>query len=333
MTANTSFYVGDTDYLAKLNGLLEPNAVFNGAMQVARRAVPSLSTAYQFGSVEGFAVKAGGTVGAGTITQDTAATVGRTGYALHVSGATLTGSGEIYVRHRIESRDAKAFKNQTASFSAKVLHDVGSAVTVTIYVYKADAVNDFTTTTAIGNNGGTSVASATATEVQYESVAMGDCSNGIEIVIYFNCGAVTTKNFRVTEVQARPISIVLPFMNRPLAEELVRCGRRFKTSFKDGTAPATNPGSIDHASSADSSGGSFAIVHSELFEVPMVKAPTVTLYNPVAAANTIRNVTAASNIAGASSGSSATKLLIFVNSVATTAADQLAVCWTADSEL
>jgi hypothetical protein len=333
MTANPYFFVGDDDYLAKLNGMFEPNACFNAAMQVARRAVPNLSTSYQFGSVEGYAVKAGGTVGAGTITQDTAATIGRAGYALHVSGATLTGSGEIYVRHRIESRDAKAFKNQTASFAVTVLHDVGSAVTYTITVRKPTVADDFTSVTDIGNNGGTSVASGTSTQVQYESVAMGDCSNGIEIEIKAACGAVTTKNFRFTEMIARPIAIVLPFMARPMAEEVARCNRRFKTSFKVGTAPTTNPGSIDHGSVADSSGGNFAIVVDAIFEVPMVKAPTITLYNPFAAANTIRNVTAGTNIAGSSSGSSASKLLIFVQSVATTAGDQLAVCWTADAEL
>lgn len=333
MTANPSFFVNDDDYLAKLNGLFEPNACFNAAMQVARRATASLSTSYQFGSVEGYAVKAGGTVGAGTITQDTAATIGRAGYALHVSGVTLTGSGEIYVRHRIESRDAKAFKNQTASFACTVLHDVGSAVTYTITVRKPTVANDFTSVTDIGNNGGASVASGTSTQLQYESVAMGDCSNGIEIEIKAACGAVTTKNFRFTEMIARPIAIVLPFTARSMAEEMARCCRRFRTSFKWGTAPTTNPGSIDHASVGDSSGGNFAVVADEIFETPMVKDPTVTIYNPSAAANSIRNVTAAANIAGSSAGSSATKLLIFVSSVATTAADQLAVCWTADAEL
>jgi hypothetical protein len=331
MTANPSFFVNDGDYLAKLNGLFEPNACFNAAMQVARRAVPSLSTSYQFGSVEGYAVKAGGTVGAGTITQDTAATIGRAGYALHVSGATLTGSGEIYVRHRIESRDAKAFKNQTASFACTVLHDVGSAVTYTITVRKPTVANDFTSVTDIGNNGGASVASGTSTQVQYESVAMGDCSNGIEIEIKAACGAVTTKNFRFTEMIARPIAIVLPFTARSMAEELVRCNRRFLTSF-NGIAPATNAGT-SHASFADSSGGNFAIVVDRILDAPMVKAPTVTIYNPSAAANSIRNATAAANVAGSSSGSTAQKIMVFVNSAATTAGDQLQAAWTADAEL
>lgn len=332
MTANPYFFQGDDDYLAKLNGMLEPNAAFNAAMQVARRAVPSLSTSYQFGSVEGYAVKAGGTVGAGTITQDTAATIGRAGYALHVSGATLTGAGEIYVRHRIESRDAKAFKNQTASFAVTVLHDVGSAVTYTITVRKPTVANDFTSVTDIGNNGGTSVASGTSTQVQYESVAMGDCSNGIEIEIKAACGAVTTKNFRFTEMIARPIAIVLPFTARSMAEELARCNRRFRTSFQDGTAPATNAGE-QHASLADSSGGNFAVVVDKAWDVPLVKTPTVTIYNPRAAANSIRNNTAGTNIAGASAGSDSTRLRVYVNSVATAAADRLEACWTADAEL
>lgn len=187
------------------------NAIINGCCRVAQRAAPNLSNAYQYGQVDRFAAKADGTVGAGTISQTTTAECGRTGYALHLAGVTLSAGGEaVYHRYRMESRDAKNFKNQTIIVHQKVWHDVGSAKNFTITINKANAADNFSAVTSIGTSGNQSVNNTTETTISY-SVAMGDCSNGVEIVVKGDCGAITTKNFKFAEMQFEQGAVATDF--------------------------------------------------------------------------------------------------------------------------
>lgn len=200
-------------------------SIINGGMIVAQRGDGTLSTSAVYGKVDRLYGIAGGTVGAGTITQSTSASVGTSGYAFKLSGVTLTGSGLAKMGYRMEAKDAAKFKNQTASISVKVYHDVGSAKTYTIYVNKADVADTFSAVTAIGNNGGTSVNSATATTITYENISLGTCSNGIEIIVECNCGAITTKNFEFAELQMNLGASVLSFQPKSYGDELLACQR------------------------------------------------------------------------------------------------------------
>jgi hypothetical protein len=177
----------------------------------------------------------GTAVSAGTLEQTTSANCGRTGYAFKFSGVTLTGTGILYLRTRIESKDAIWLKNQVASFQAKVYHDTGSAINYTVYVKKANAADDFSSTTAIGNSGAISVTSATATTIKYEAISMGDCSNGIEIEIKIECGEVTTKNFEFTEMQMELGSKSTEVELKPFAD-VVRLCQRYYYTWKPTTA-------------------------------------------------------------------------------------------------
>lgn len=220
------------------------NAVINGGMIVAQRADLTLGSSAPaanagYGKVDRFQAWCTGTaVSAGTATQDTAATIGRTGYALKLSGVTLTGTGIAYVRHRIEANNSVRFKNQVASLSAVVKHDVGSAINYTLTVRKANTADTFSATTVIQTGSATSVASATETTIKLENISMGDCSNGIEIEVKAECGAITTKNFWLTELQLEPGVTATTFEHVDFGGELVRCWRYFEKSFDYATAPA-----------------------------------------------------------------------------------------------
>lgn len=216
------------------------NLIINGGCSIAQRAAASLSTTPTYGGVDRFAAWATGTaVSAGTISQDTASPIGRTGYALKLAGVTVTGSGIVFARQRIESANARRLKNQIASFSALVYHDVGSAINYTITVRKPNAADNYTGTTVIATGSATSVPNTTATQISLPNITMGDCSNGIEVEIRAACGAVTTKNFSFTELQLEEGTTFSTFERRDNGIERQLCQRYYEQTYDDGVAPAT----------------------------------------------------------------------------------------------
>lgn len=225
-------------------GNIAKNAVINGGMMVAQRgdltlgsAAPAANAGY--GKVDRFQCWGTGTaVSAGTATQDTASGIGRTGYALKLSGVTITGTGIVFCRHRIEAKNSLRFKNQVASLSAVVKHDVGSAINYTLTVRKANTADTFSATTTIQTGSATSVANATETTIKLENISMGDCSNGIEIEVKAECGAITTKNFWLTELQLELGTGASAFDHTEFGATLSGCQRYFEKSFPMATAPA-----------------------------------------------------------------------------------------------
>lgn len=230
VTANAAAIVSLTAQLAALQVPNKRNFLINGSCEVAQRTAPNLSTAAQYGAVDRWAAWGAGTaVSAGTIAQDTAATIASTkGTALHLSGVTITGAGVVYARQRIEAANAKPLKNQTASFSAIVRHDVGSAISYTITVRKANSADNFAGVTQIAASSAISVASGADTVITLAGVALGDCSAGLEIEISVASGAVTTKNFRFTDLKAEIGVISTAFVARDLAHELNDCRRYYR---------------------------------------------------------------------------------------------------------
>lgn len=263
-----------------LQAMLYSNGIINGMCQVAQRVTaPNLSTTSQYGSVDRFRVHATGTaVSAGTIAQDSAASPGTSGYALKIAGTTITGTGIVFVKYRMEAKDAVAYKNGTGSFACKVRHDVGSAKNFTITIRKpTTTTDDFSAVTDILAGSAISVADITNTTISLEGVSLGDCSKGIEIEVKIECGAVTTKNFWLTEFQFNPGYRALAFLARPFVTELDACCRYYCHSYPYGTAPATADGYSQQANNfiADTT----ADAHGTLRFSPIMRAaPTIVVY-------------------------------------------------------
>ncbi|MCB1580461.1 MAG: hypothetical protein H6859_00415 [Rhodospirillales bacterium] len=214
---------GDYDDLinAPQPGLI--NAVINGGCMVSHRGELSLSDSWQYGPVDLLAVTAEGTVSAGTIKQFTGAySLTETGAACMVENATLTGSGKINFRHRIESKNARPFANKAAHFSARTYHDSGATLDYTITINKADSEDDFATVTEIDSDT-VSVNNDTNDGIAFSVADMGDCRNGIEIIVSIDCGAITTKDFFLGQLQFSIGANQRPFEMRPasLEEKLV----------------------------------------------------------------------------------------------------------------
>lgn len=222
------------------------NLVINGGCQVIHRAPKNLSNAWASGEVSLIAVKAEGAVSAGTIRQAsgvTALSVG--GFAAQVQTATLGISGAVWFRHRIEARDAVRLRNSAAILSLRVWHDVGSAVTWTVTVNKATATDDFAAVTQIAT-GTTSIASATNADQVLAVADMGDCANGIELLVKADCGAVTGKSFTLSDLQLEPGTGKTPFERRPVALEQ-RLVERFLRKVEIGLAKANSASNLQAA--------------------------------------------------------------------------------------
>lgn len=198
------------------------NAIVNGGCISAQRPSQTLTNSFVNGPVDLIAVKADGTVGAGTVEQVTSAfTLGEvTGHGIRVNGATLSaGSEAIHFRHRIESYLATRFVNKSANFSCRMYHDVGSSVDAVVTISKADSTDNFGAVTQISQQT-VPIPHDTNFTLEIAIPDMGDCKTGIEINIDFDCGAITTKNVYLAQLQLSIGQERRAFENRPLALEL-----------------------------------------------------------------------------------------------------------------
>ncbi|MDD4483671.1 MAG: hypothetical protein PHD55_04800 [Methanoregula sp.] len=215
------------------------NLIINGDCRVNQRvtAYTLIKDAYTWDASdlygpdrhEGMAT--GTAVSAGTWGQTVTATAGHSRYAFCFAGVTLTGAGVLWHRTRIEAKDAVELKNQIASFGCYVWQDTGSAHNYTIYVRKANSADNFSAVTEIGHSAAQSVpsgGSSPGTFIKFEGLSMGDCSNGIEIEIKIECGAVTTKNFEQTELQLELGTVPTKFEFRSYMQEKQMCKRYFQ---------------------------------------------------------------------------------------------------------
>lgn len=207
----------------------------NAACQVKQQAgTTNLTTSPQHAKVDRFSAWAnGGTVTAGTIGQNAASAIGRSGHSLHLAGVTLTGSGKLSVRQRIEAAQARQVRNASVSLAVAVWHDCAAPVSYTIRLSKAASADDFSSVTFIAASAAQPVAANTPSRIVFENVALGDCSAGLEVQIEADCGAITIKNLEFTEFVAAIAETAPPFASlRSYAGELAAC-QRF---WEDGNA-------------------------------------------------------------------------------------------------
>ena len=271
------------------------NLVINGTGIIKQRADLTLvKDAYDFGPDRFEGMATGTLVSAGTLERTAAANVGVTGFAHKFNQVTLTGTGILFHRTRIGSEDAKNLKNLKAALSCKVYHNVGSAIDYTLTVRKADVEDDFSATTEISNDGGTSVASAGAgvTELKFEDITMGDCSNGIEIELKIECGAITLKDFEQTEYQIKRGKDATPFKAESRGAVLEACEDYYEKSYDIDVDPGTSTeiGQVLY----EGHGGSDPVSTARLKRKRAT--PVITVYSTTGASGKIRQQTAGADV-------------------------------------
>ena len=216
-----------------MSSYIQRQGIINGGMEVSQEngvaTVALVNNTAKYACDLISVTPSGTAVSAGTQAQIANSTIGTSGYALKLAGVTITGTGTIKRRYRMEAADAVKFKNKVASFSMQELQDTGGSLNYTIQINKANSADNFSAVTQIAISGNLAVPSGAGTRIVLENVSMGDCSNGIEIVQTIPCGAITTKNFETTEWQMNVGAVALPFVCGSRAEELAKVMRYFQS--------------------------------------------------------------------------------------------------------
>lgn len=310
-------------------------SVINSGMRVGQRAAPSLTNALQYGKVDRFQGRGNATtVSAGTLTQaaDSFA-LGASGQLLHFSGLTMSGGTlEVETVYRMEGADAEAFANKNASISAKVRHGVGSAVDWAIIVEKPTALDNFAAVSNVSTGADTSVSDVTNTTLTEEDVAMGDVSNGIQIRIVAKSGAVTTKNFYLTEVTLNLGDKAVPVLPVPFAADVAACQRYFEKSYPLATDPAsaTSAGGIGFLWN----GGADQDDCTRHFAVNKRATPTIVWYSVVTGTSArIRDTTAGADRTVTGTLDEGETMTGIPQTTGQVGANRARAQWTAESEL
>ena len=95
----------------------------------------------------------------------------------------------------------------------------------TVIVRKANAIDNFTATTVIATSSAISVPNNSESPVKFENISMGDPSNGIEIELQMACGAITTKDFLIRQLQFELGAFATQFEQEPVPITRSKCKR------------------------------------------------------------------------------------------------------------
>lgn len=208
------------------------NRIINGNCQVAQRgAVAAVNGTLTYGGCDRIGVApVGFTTCSGTIQQQQAG-FGEKGFSQALTGTTATGSGTIQFVERLESKDVKDLNSKTITVQAKFYQNTGAALNCGFVVSKAGALDNFASPTVISTGATTSVPSGTLTTVTTTfTMGAADCGNGLQIMAVFNgVGAVTAKDFHITELQMEAGGVATPFEHRPYQIEMALCQRYYET--------------------------------------------------------------------------------------------------------
>ena len=205
-------------YASKLDLLFCKNALINGDARVkqANDYTPAAVSTYGMGVDMWKGKVEGDSLPSVTFTRDTAAAVGRTGYAHKCSISTGATNAVGYWRYRVDAETAARFEGQAATFSCLVRQDSGSSKNFTITVRRANAANNFSSTTVLKTGSASPVSSGTNTTLSL-SLTSGETTNakyGIEIEIKFIIGTPATFSVWMTEAQLEEGATATDFERR-----------------------------------------------------------------------------------------------------------------------
>lgn len=315
------------------------NVMVDPCCRVAQGSAATLSTARQYGAVDLVQCWAAGTaVSAGSIAQDTVYTNtgAATAYSCKLSGCTITGTGKVFFRRWIESRDAVALKNRMALFSVLGFQDTSSNINAFLTINKPTVQDNFAGVTAIGTGAVVSVAPNTTTAVT-AALSMGDCSNGVEIILEMDCGAVTTKDFYATDWQVCINTLAQVCEVPRFEDDFAATMRYFERSWDYGTATGATgfTGQKTAHLVATMANGNGLNDMDVQYRVPKIATPAVTLYSEATGASgKIRDASTSADLAagvGVSGQGGFEPTNASGSSIS--AGDLLRMHWTADARL
>lgn len=267
-------------------------AIVNGGFSVWQRGTSSVSCpagSRTFRADRWFTNPSGAAVTAERTTTTPTGAISR--YGLKVTGAASVTTCDI-AGQRIESYLIPYIKT-TVCISALVKNDTGGTLDLELLLGTPGSADDFTTVT---NRATVSIASVTsgASERIFDVIDISgytNIDNGLEIKFRAASGSLDSalKSVTITEVQIDRSTLFSRFRLRQIPDEMVRCKRYYRKTFAQSVAVAQNSGSLAGAlhcqMNAQGTGSPRGGVQWQ-FAVPMRTTPTITTYNPTAAAAT-----------------------------------------------
>lgn len=169
------------------------------------------------------------------------------------------------------------------------------------------------------------------------TVTVGGSANNLAVFIWNDDTTVNAGDtYAFVNVQLNEGRVALPYEIRPFSLALQMCRAFYRKSFAYGSAPATNFGLTGSVRWRALGTGAVATEAPMIFfEPPMNATPTVTIYNPSAANNQIRNVTDGADFS-ASSGANITAdsfVITGTGNAGQAVNEQLAAHYMADARL
>lgn len=197
---------------------LHRQAIINGNFSVANYPQLAISNSYGQTPCDGFMAKADTTNITGTVAKVVNVNKKNT---LKFTLTSSSSTGVVALRTLIPSADARAYVNEVASLGVKVNQSV-IGKDYTLAVYKADAEDDFNATTLIDDI--TLTLSDNSSEIKLQNVSMGDCSNGIEVLLSFIPNVVGGETFEFADLTMNKGKYTKPISPISLYDTQIKLG-------------------------------------------------------------------------------------------------------------
>ena len=240
------------------------NKIINGCMRISKKGSGAAALGWNYFGADGIGTYIGGwSAVTGTINTESSATDAKTSsgadHFVNLSSATGS-SGYIAFVARIEAADSLELKDKPITVSARIINWSKQVDSCSIKIYKANAFNNFTTTTLLfisSEQGPISV--NTIKDISFTtSIAAADLVNGIQIEVLnaYTSAVSASMHLFITDLQCRQSSKVEPFELRPIAiEEQLRQRYYRKQAVWIGTSTARTCFPINMVKTPTLSGG------------------------------------------------------------------------------
>lgn len=214
-------------------GLQFRNKIINASCLVSQRGdVATANNGVRYGGADRFFVVPIGftTVSSGTI-KKSAFTGATSGFGQWLTGFSCTGAGTVIMGQRIEAQNTFDLNSKQVTFSGNIYQNTGTTVNVDVSIRKADALDDFATSTLVGS---ISVSAASGAVVPFTltiNLGSSDASNGLAAAVTFTgLSNISNKDFAIGDFQLEAGPVATPFEHRPIGLELQLCQRYYQNS-------------------------------------------------------------------------------------------------------
>lgn len=359
------------------NGLNDRNILTNGGLYIQQRvataatAIPGVSTTTRAGQVADCWAVTTGNATTTSWTQVDAIGAAETGLLARYYGriTQATNAAKFIFSQWILASDMAHLRGQQVRLSVKLKQFVGSNQTYKLGLLQLTSAGTVDTSptfiSAIGADGtaptwGTSLSAITpdssptpengtvngsfvditSTAAWVRSSAVftvpTDCKN-LVFVIWKSAAGGTTDSVGIAELQMTQGQDIVDFIQPPLAEELIKCQRRYCKTFALTTVPVTNAGvNTGELKWTKVAAGATAGRAQWQFPVQMWKTPqTITFYNPAAANAQVRDQTNSVDCSATTAvGTNDRQVgITYTGNAATVAEGLMSVHITADAEI